>query len=82
MNGERVIAPGLAVVLNAGENPLTERERETLSASTDGGTIEGIARQLYLSEKRPGSVNRSTIKKLVISNRVEAAKTAERKGWL
>lgn len=83
MDGERVIEPGLAIaVLSAGDNPLTARERETFTASTDGDTIEGIAQKLCLSEGTVRNYLSSAIKRLGVRNRVEAAKVAERKGWL
>ena len=51
MRGERVVDPDLAALaLSAGDNPLTEREREVLAASEGGATIEDVAARLYLSE--------------------------------
>jgi two-component system response regulator DesR len=83
MAGERVVDPGLAVAaLSEGESPLTEREREVLSASANGATIEEVARKLYLSEGTVRNYLSTAIKKLDARNRVEAARLAERKGWL
>ena len=83
MNGEQVVDPGLAAAaLSEGENPLTEREREVLSASADGATIEEVARVLYLSEGTVRNYLSTAIKKLDTRNRVEAARLAEWKGWL
>ena len=83
MNGERVVDPGLATAaLSEGANPLTEREREVLSASANGATIEDVARKLYLSEGTVRNYLSTAIKKLGARNRVEAARLAERKGWL
>jgi two-component system response regulator DesR len=83
MNGERVVDPGLAAAaLSEGENPLTEREREVLTASANGATIEDVARKLYLSEGTVRNYLSVAIKKLGARNRVEAAHLAERKGWL
>ena len=83
MNGERVVDPGLATAaLSEGANPLTEREREVLSASANGATIEDVARKLYLSEGTVRNYLSTAIKKLGVRNRVEAARLAERKGWL
>src|SRR5215204_6777266 len=40
MDGERVVDPGLAAAaLSEGASPLTDREREVLSAAEDGATI-------------------------------------------
>ena len=83
MAGERVVDPGLAVAaLSEGESPLTEREREVLSASANGATIEEVARKLYLSEGTVRNYLSTAIKKLDARNRVEAARLADRKGWL
>lgn len=81
--GERVVDPDLAAAaLSAGENPLTEREREVLAASEDGATIEDIAARLYLSEGTVRNYLSTAIKKLGARNRVEAARRAEENGWL
>jgi two-component system, NarL family, response regulator DesR len=83
ITGERVVDPGLATAaLSEGANPLTEREREVLSASANGATIEDVARKLYLSEGTVRNYLSTAIKKLGVRNRVEAARLAERKGWL
>jgi two-component system response regulator DesR len=83
MNGERAVDPGLAAAaLSEGESPLTEREREVLAASANGATIEDIAAKLYLSEGTVRNYLSTAIKKLGVRNRVEAARLAERKGWL
>ena len=83
MHGERVVDPGLAAAaLSEGESPLTEREREVLAASANGATIEEVARKLYLSEGTVRNYLSTAIKKLEARNRVEAARLAERKGWL
>ena len=81
--GERVVDPALAAAaLSEGDNPLTEREREVLAASEGGATIEDIAARLYLSEGTVRNYLSTAIKKLGARNRVEAARLAERKGWL
>ena len=83
MRGERVVDPDLAVMaLRAGDNPLTEREREALAASEDGATIEDVAARLYLSEGTVRNYLSSAIRKLGTRNRVEAARLAQKRGWL
>ena len=83
MKGERVVDPVLAAAaLSEGENPLTEREREMLAASESGATIEDVAATLYLSEGTVRNYLSSAIKKLGARNRIEAARLAEKKGWL
>jgi two-component system, NarL family, response regulator DesR len=77
------VDPALAAAaLSEGDNPLTEREREVLAASEGGATIEDIAARLYLSEGTVRNYLSTAIKKLGARNRVEAARLAERKGWL
>jgi two-component system, NarL family, response regulator DesR len=83
MKGERVVDPALAAAaLSEGDNPLTEREREVLAASEGGAMIEDIADELYLSEGTIRNYLSTAIKKLGARNQVEAARLAERKGWL
>jgi two-component system, NarL family, response regulator DesR len=83
VKGERVVDPALAAAaLSEGDNPLTEREREVLAASEGGATIEDIAARLYLSEGTVRNYLSTAIKKLGARNRVEAARLAEKKGWL
>lgn len=81
--GERVVDPGLAAeALSEGVSPLTEREREVLASATDGATIREVAGKLYLSEGTVRNYLSTAIKKLGTRNRAEAARLAERKGWL
>ncbi len=83
MAGERVVDPGLAVAaLSEGGSPLTEREREVLLGSANGASIEEVASKLYLSEGTVRNYLSTAIKKLGARNRVEAARLADRKGWL
>jgi two-component system, NarL family, response regulator DesR len=83
MRGERVVDPDLAALaLSAGDNPLTEREREVLAASEGGATIEDVAARLYLSEGTVRNYLSTAIKKLGTRNRIEAARLAEKRGWL
>jgi two-component system, NarL family, response regulator DesR len=74
MKGERVVDPELALAaLSEGNNPLTPREREVLSASLFGASLsEGTVRN-HLS---------TAMQKLGAQNRMEAARLAEQKGWL
>jgi two-component system, NarL family, response regulator DesR len=83
MKGERVVDPALAAAaLREGDNPLTERERQVLAVSEGGATIEDVAASLYLSEGTVRNYLSTAIKKLGARNRVEAARLAEKKGWL
>jgi two-component system response regulator DesR len=83
VRGERVVDPDLAALaLSAGDNPLTEREREVLAASEGGATIEDVAATLHLSEGTVRNYLSTAIKKLGTRNRIEAARLAEKRGWL
>lgn len=83
MEGERVVDPTLAAeALSEGISPLTEREREVLASSTNGATIREIAEKLHLSEGTVRNYLSTSIKKLETHNHAEAARLAERKGWL
>ncbi|HEX3269676.1 MAG TPA: response regulator transcription factor [Ktedonobacterales bacterium] len=81
--GERIVDPALAsAALSEGNNPLTERERETLAAASHGASIAEIAAALFLSEGTVRNYLSTAIQKLGAQNRVEAAHIAEQKGWL
>lgn len=83
MAGERVVDPTLALgALSEGENPLTERERTVLAVAASGASIAEIAGQLVLSEGTVRNYLSVAIQKLGAHNRIEAARTAEHKGWL
>ncbi len=83
MKNERVVDPELALAaLSEGSNPLTPRERDVLSASLFGASMTEIAARLYLSEGTVRNHLSIAMQKLGASNRMEAARLAERKGWL
>ncbi|KAA8887399.1 response regulator transcription factor [Nocardia colli] len=81
--GLRVVDPALAAeTLTAGTSPLTEREREVLSAAADGATAGSIAKQLHLSEGTVRNHLSAAIGKTGTTTRAEAVRAAERLGWL
>ena len=81
--GERVVDPDLALAaLSEGANPLTSRECDVLAASLDGASIADLAARLSLSEGTVRNHLSTAIQKLGVHNRMEAARLAERKGWL
>jgi two-component system response regulator DesR len=83
MQGERVVDPDLALAaLSEGNNPLTSREREVLTASLFGASMAEIAVRLSLSEGTVRNHLSAAMQKLGSQNRMEAARLAEQKGWL
>ena len=83
MKGERVVDPELALAaLSEGNNPLTSREREVLSAALFGASMAEIAARLVLSEGTVRNHLSTAMQKLGAQNRMEAARLAEQKGWL
>ena len=83
MKGERVVDPELALsALSEGNNPLTPRERDVLTASLFGASMAEIATRLVLSEGTVRNQLSTAMQKLGAQNRMEAARLAEQKGWL
>ena len=80
--GERVVAPELAVAAWDAADPLTDRERELLRAVVDGASNAEIAARLFLAEGTVRNYLSSAMAKLGARNRVEAARTAQSRGWL
>ncbi len=81
--GETVVDPQLAArALADGANPLSDREREVLAASSGGATTRDLAARLHLSESTVRNYLSSAIGKLGARNRGEAAQAALRRGWL
>jgi two-component system response regulator DesR len=81
--GERVVDPDLALAaLSEGNNPLTGRERDVITASLNGASVADIATRLSLTEGTVRNHLTIAIQKLGVHNRMEAARLAEQKGWL
>jgi len=83
VRGSIVVDPQLAAsALATPQNPLTEREREVLSAGARGATVQEIADRLHLSQATVRNYLSSAIGKTGAQNRVGAARIAEHHGWL
>jgi two-component system response regulator DesR len=81
--GRRVIDPGLAAAAIAdGVSPLTDRERDVLTAAAEHATAGEIAGHLYLAEGTVRNYLSVAIRKLGARNRGEAIEIAREKGWL
>jgi two-component system response regulator DesR len=81
--GQRVIDPDLAAAaLAEGTSLLTPRERDVLTAATEGATIADIAGKLFLSEGTVRNYLSACIQKTGARNRAEAFRIARERGWL
>ena len=81
--GTLIIDPDLAVsALDMTPNPLSEREREVLRASSGGPTIRALAQQLHLSASTVRNYLSSAIQKTGAENRAEAYAVALQNGWI
>ena len=61
---------------------MTAREHEVLARARDGGAIAEVAADLHLSPGTTRNHLSSVMHKLDASNRMEAIRIAEEKGWL
>jgi two-component system response regulator DesR len=81
--GGRAIAPELALESwNAGQDPLSDRERQVLRLAGEGKTSSEIARMVHLSEGTVRNYLSEAISKLNAGNRIEAYRMARDAGWL
>ncbi|MGW4464963.1 response regulator transcription factor [Micromonospora sp. NBC_01796] len=81
--GEIAVNPRLAAqALGASPNPLSDRERQVLNASSGGATIADIAAGLHLSASTVRNYLSSAIGKTNARNRGEALSLARDRGWL
>jgi two-component system response regulator DesR len=81
--GLRVVDPALAAEsLSSGASPLTDREREVLTAAADGATVADIAGRMHLSEGTVRNHLSSAIGKTGARTRAEAVRLADERGWL
>jgi two-component system response regulator DesR len=81
--GKPVLDVGLAVAaLRAGENPLTEREREVLLQVTTGATAKEVAHTLSLSAGTVRNYLSRILAKTGARSRIEAIKIAQDAGWI
>lgn len=82
-DGGRAIAPELALESwNAGQDPLSDRERQVLRLAGEGKTSAEIAKQVHLSEGTVRNYLSEAISKLNAGNRIEAYRMARDAGWL
>lgn len=81
--GLRVVDSVLAEMsLFEGANPLTDRERQILRLAADGRDAPAIAAEVFLSSGTVRNNLSAAIGKLGASNRSQAVRIAQEKGWL
>lgn len=81
-SGMKAIAPELAVEGWGETDPLTDRERQILRLAGEGLSSAHIAAKCRLSEGTVRNYLSEAMSKLGATNRVEAARIAQQKGWL
>lgn len=82
MQGKKVIDPELALMALDESDPLTNKERKALRLAAQGYKTAEIAGMLFLSEGTVRNYLSEAIAKLNATNRVDAARIAQQKGWL
>ncbi|WP_300266354.1 response regulator transcription factor [Microbacterium sp.] len=81
--GLRVVDPKLAEAsLFDGANPLSEREQQVLRLAADGRSAASIAAEVFLSAGTVRNNLSSAIGKCAASNRAQAVRIAQDKGWI
>jgi two-component system response regulator DesR len=82
MQGKKVIDPELAIAALDDIDPLSDKERKALKLAGEGKTSHEIAELLFLSEGTIRNYLSECIAKLNATNRIDAARIAQQKGWL
>jgi two-component system, NarL family, response regulator NreC len=80
--GARLIAADAAAARRAGEDPLSDREREVLRLLALGHTNQEIAQQLYISVRTAETHRAHIMQKLRLSSRAELVRHAIAQGLL
>jgi two-component system response regulator DesR len=81
--GRRVLDPELvAVAVETGASPLTDRETDVLRAAVSGRSTEEIGSLLNLSPATVRNYLSNAISKLGARNRMDAVRIAREAGWL
>ncbi|KOP80353.1 transcriptional regulator [Lysinibacillus sp. FJAT-14745] len=83
MKGEKVVSRDLAATLFMKEqNPLNEREIAVLQLVKEGLTTNEISKKLFLTKGTIRNYLSTSIQKLHVESRQQAAQVASDKGWL
>ena len=82
MSGKRIIDPELAMMAIGDKDPLNDKERRALRLASEGKSTTEIAGTLFIAEGTVRNYLSEAISKLNASNRIDAARIAQQKGWL
>ncbi len=82
MAGKRIIDPELAIMAVGESDPLNEKERKALKLAGEGKSTSEIAASLFIAEGTVRNYLSEAISKLHATNRIDAARIAQQKGWL
>ena len=80
--GQREYSPELMEVMLTSKNPLSHQESLVLKAAATGMSNQEIAAKLFLSNGTVRNYMSSILTKLDADNRVEAARVAQKQGWI
>ncbi|ACJ27147.1 Regulatory protein, LuxR:Response regulator receiver [Shewanella piezotolerans WP3] len=82
MAGKRIIDPELAIMAVGESDPLNDKERKALQLAGEGKSTSEIAAMLFIAEGTVRNYLSEAISKLHATNRIDAARIAQQKGWL
>lgn len=82
LGGQKEYSPELMVAMVGQANPLSQQEQSLLQLVAAGKSNQEIAEELFLSNGTVRNYMSTILSKLDASNRTEAVKLAEDKGWL
>ena len=80
--GKKEYSPELMEVMLTSKNPLSQQEVLVLQAAARGLSNQEIAQELYLSNGTIRNYMSAILTKLEADNRVEAARIAQKEGWI
>jgi two-component system response regulator DesR len=82
MAGKRIIDPELAIMAVGEMDPLNDKERRALRLASEGKSTSEIAELLFIAEGTVRNYLSEAISKMHATNRIDAARIAQQKGWL
>ncbi|MEP4889046.1 MAG: response regulator transcription factor [Aliiglaciecola sp.] len=82
ISGDRVIDTELAMLALGDKDPLNVKERKALKLAAQGLSTTDIAEKLFIAQGTVRNYLSEAMSKLNATNRVDAARIADQKGWL